>query len=631
MKKLFGQATAWMWCILMVFASVSSWAQNLDNPSNWFELEQGYLWVADTEGASGLQHVMAEDVPWQISTSTMVNRGYHDGAIWLRFSLNTTNRTSSQVYLELATPFVDYIDLHLVDPITGQELLHQRSGDHVAKSTRFLKHRYPVFPLQIPAAGKYHIYLHLQSTSSFMFPVTLMLPEQFVEEEMGRQIFYGNIFGMLLVLAFYNGIVWVFIREKAYLYNAVFVIAATIYQACISGIGNVYVWQGNYIVNDKILMVSTIVSVYFAGRFASRFLELRKHAPLVDRVLTVILAVFVFMLIPALLLQERYVLPLLSVMELFVCVFAIAAMILLCFNGNYWARHLLAGWSILIMGTIVFVFSNLGMVDRNIFVEYMHAGGMALGNVMVTSALAARLGKERSAKNHALSQALELAQEVADLNQEKEQLAYSANMELERRVEQKTQQLHGMLQELKISNQQLTYATQTDALTGIGNRRYLDSRFPELIKQCQQHRTALGILVIDADHFKQINDKYGHLVGDQCLKKLATILRRFSRRDLDVLVRYGGEEFVLLLTATDVDGARNVAEAIRNYVENSAFWVDQQKLPVTVSIGLHVGIPPQNADGDSLLQKADKALYAAKRNGRNRVELHEECSSTANA
>ena len=110
-----------------------------------------------------------------------------------------------------------------------------------------------------------------------------------------------------------------------------------------------------------------------------------------------------------------------------------------------------------------------------------------------------------------------------------------------------------------------------------------------------------------------------------------SIFLRFSRRDLDVLVRYGGEEFVMLLPATDVQGVRKVAEAIRRYVEHSSFWSNRKKIPVTVSIGACVVIPTLSTEGESLVQKADQALYRAKSNGRNRVEFFQNRFSATNA
>jgi diguanylate cyclase (GGDEF)-like protein len=130
---------------------------------------------------------------------------------------------------------------------------------------------------------------------------------------------------------------------------------------------------------------------------------------------------------------------------------------------------------------------------------------------------------------------------------------------------------------------------------------------------------------------KKINDEFGHLMGDECLKKIAVILQRFSRRNLDVLVRYGGEEFILLLPATDEAGVYKVAESIRHHIEYASFWCNDKRIPVTVSVGVHAGITEPYAAGESLLVKADEALYKAKKNGRNRVELYRSECETANS
>ena len=604
------------WGVLFLLSTQNAAAAD---EASVYTLKPGYDWLIDTEGDKDLQAVLFFELPWQQSTHPVVNQGYISDPLWLKYDFSTDNTTARELFLEIKSPFIDKVEVYLFDAQAKKILSHQTGGDHRAPNLHYLNHRYPLFALQIPTAGDYQLYLRVSSASAMMFNVNLVQPEAFVQKEMGSRIFYGLFFGMMLVLAFYNGIVWGFIREVAYLYNTVFVIAAALYQAGLSGLGNVYLWQGNQAINDKVLIVTTILTIYFAGRFASRFLDLKQFAPTLYKIITVIIALFILMIIPTLMLSEELMMPIVSVMELSVCLFAIAAMIWLCIKGNYWARYLLAGWSILIFGTIAFVLANLGILDRSDTIEYIHAAGLALGNVLVTSALAARLGQERAAKNKAVENALLLAQEVSDLNQEKEWMAQTVNVELERRVEQKTEELNEMLQQLKTSNKQLTKVTQTDALTGVGNRRYLDDRFPELIKQCQQHRSALGILVIDADHFKQINDEFGHLVGDECLKKLATVLRRFARRDLDVLVRYGGEEFVLLLPGVDGVNLRavmnNLQQVLRKYMKHPGG-------PVTASFG--VALLGHGESVESWLARADNALYTAKETGRDRIVYAED-------
>jgi two-component system cell cycle response regulator len=159
----------------------------------------------------------------------------------------------------------------------------------------------------------------------------------------------------------------------------------------------------------------------------------------------------------------------------------------------------------------------------------------------------------------------------------------------------------------------------TDGLTGLYNRRYMESHVVTLIEQAQTRGKPLALLIVDIDFFKSINDTYGHDAGDDVLREFAIRLKK-SIRGIDLACRYGGEEFVVVMPETDMAVASVVAERIRRRIAAEPFAVDKgaKAVPVTISIGLAA----LGAAGDataSLLKRADQALYRAKRDGRNRV------------
>lgn len=164
----------------------------------------------------------------------------------------------------------------------------------------------------------------------------------------------------------------------------------------------------------------------------------------------------------------------------------------------------------------------------------------------------------------------------------------------------------------------------TDTLTAVNNRRFYDQRLLEEIEAAKRNKLSLSCLLLDIDHFKNINDGYGHLIGDVVLKDIAAIIRA-QLRGSDVLARYGGEEFSALLPVTDEDAAMEVAERVRSAVENKVFCFDDgDKFSVTVSIGVATYDPLSDENsfqmrGDFLVNKADECLYQCKEAGRNRV------------
>jgi two-component system cell cycle response regulator len=159
----------------------------------------------------------------------------------------------------------------------------------------------------------------------------------------------------------------------------------------------------------------------------------------------------------------------------------------------------------------------------------------------------------------------------------------------------------------------------TDALTGLSNRRYMESHLGTLIEQAAARGKALAALVLDIDYFKAINDTHGHDAGDDVLRDFALRIKR-SIRGIDLACRYGGEEFVIIMPETDLAVAAMVAERLRRRIAADPFAIAQgtRQVPVTISIGI-AGLRGKEDDAASLLKRADEALYRAKRDGRNRV------------
>jgi diguanylate cyclase (GGDEF)-like protein len=157
-----------------------------------------------------------------------------------------------------------------------------------------------------------------------------------------------------------------------------------------------------------------------------------------------------------------------------------------------------------------------------------------------------------------------------------------------------------------------------DGLTGAYNKRYLIDALDREIKRTQRHRRELSVAVLDIDHFKGINDTYGHLIGDEVLKEFSRRLMAIVRQD-DIFARYGGEEFVAVFSETTLPHAIQVAETFRATIGNAPFTTPSGPLPVTVSIGVASTSGNENTGSTDLIGLADKCLYQAKRSGRNRV------------
>jgi two-component system, cell cycle response regulator len=159
--------------------------------------------------------------------------------------------------------------------------------------------------------------------------------------------------------------------------------------------------------------------------------------------------------------------------------------------------------------------------------------------------------------------------------------------------------------------------TTMDGLTQIYNRRYFEEALEREVSRSRRYERSLALVMFDVDHFKQVNDGYGHLAGDYVLKQLASTLRTRIRRE-DVFARYGGEEFGLLLPEIELAGAVQLADKARGLVEKQRFEFDKNIIPVTISLGVAV-LAPEHRDLVDLKRASDAKLYEAKATGRNRV------------
>ncbi len=178
-----------------------------------------------------------------------------------------------------------------------------------------------------------------------------------------------------------------------------------------------------------------------------------------------------------------------------------------------------------------------------------------------------------------------------------------------------------MEEELLSLNRKLEALSLQDGLTGVANRRLFDRTLKSEWFRSARSRQPLSLILLDIDHFKQYNDRYGHIQGDECLIKVAQALSKMPLRSTDLFARYGGEEFVLFLPNADRDSAIEIAEKCRSIVRELGIPHEDSSAgdAVTVSVGIASTTPMQDADPASLIAEADRMLYKAKECGRNRV------------
>lgn len=599
--------------VLLYFLSDQLFAADLnltEQADYFFDVENQYK--IDTLAAD------PEKIPWRQNRDGSLNLGFSAATVWLRMPVSTQVSRPPALF-EVAWPFIDRVQAYWVDARGVHDLGVQ--GDHSPKTQQYLQHRFFVFPLPDTMNLEGTLYLKINTGSSILLPMHLWEPEDFFYKENRQQIFLGFFFGLLTIILIYNLGMWFYVRDRLYLYYVAYLIFVCVYIGSLTGLGQQYFWGNSVYFSDTSLLVGVLGSFVFGSLFVDRFLQLRKNNPLAHRCIIAAVGVYGLLVVGYQISDEATITPIGQGLGIFASVFAYAVGIREWQKGNPDARYFTIAWSMLLVGTCIYTLYLAGWLPGNTVIRNIQIFGLVVELALLSFALGAHFTRERAAAKQATEVALHLASEVNRSHEEKIRLQEQANQELETKVVERTRELQNTLSRLEDANQQLEALSNTDQLTGLKNRRYFTKYYEEEFRRSIRNQQPITIVVLDIDHFKQVNDTYGHLAGDLCLKQVAEVIRFHTQRPGDMAVRFGGEEFVIMLPDTGVEGAGKVSEYIREQVEKLDINADGVHFKVTISLGIAAVVPDDSWTPDALIGKADAALYQAKANGRNRVEV----------
>lgn len=553
----------------------------------------------------------------------MLNLGYSDAAYWVKLPMNNTSRDPVSKLVEVSYAVLDHVAFFLVDNGVPKDFYY--TGDNRPFWKRPYPHQTFVFPVLLQPGQNTDLYIKVSSSSSVQIPITIWSPEAFHREKQNASLIFGMVFGVLIAMFFYNLLVFSAVRELHHLYYALYMLAISLFFLSIYGYGYRFLWPDAVSWNDNALVFFLGGFLLFAGLYIYEFLSIKKTQTL--KIATqVFLATATFVVLSSLSAPYYIAIRLALVCCAMSIILATWAGIARVIEGDISARYFCGGFVFFVAGGLMILGNKLGVLPRNELTENALLFGAAIQAILLSLAMADRLNRE---KQHRIMLQQELllserelieSQQLALHNERKANEAHrnslilqqQSNEVLEHKVKKRTE-------ELEHAYEQMKDLASKDSLTGVKNRKHLDERFYAECKRAQRNREQLSVLMIDLDHFKNINDEFGHVLGDKCLIAVARQIKKTLGRATDVIARYGGEEFCILLPMTPQKDAEEIADTIRRNVETMVCDFNGIKISMTISAGVASTTPATVADAFQLIDKADRALYQAKQKGRNRV------------
>lgn len=597
------------------FASTMSIDEHTPTPLNLTP----WLMVTHSNGTSQLADIQAlPQTQWHKFTSKDIQRlSQHN--FWLTVNLSSGDDSLSRI-LALDNPLLDKVTIyHLV----GNQLIDTvYMGDTLPYKQRPLLSNIFLYPFKISANEQHTFYLHIETEGSAAVPLNLWSANDLAQIAESTAVEHGFQLGVLAAIGIFSLFIALASGSFSYSYYSGYVLSMTLLVASINGFAFRFLWPNWPVFQRLMVPILLPLVMAFALMFTEKILQLKYHN---RRMLLICRYSAVYILLVSLLVPfVRYgtvlYIEIVSVVVLSTILMVLA--IVQAINGHKLAKLYTIGWVSMLTGACISSLLYLGVINLNLKPQTPVMLGLTFEIIFMSLVLAIRYNDERKAKLRIQQEALKQAQKIRSAREEALKLEAETNERLEQMVQERTLELEITLRELHEVNQKLTEQSTIDSLTGVKNRSAFDKRLLAESRISRRQETPIALLMLDIDRFKSINDHFGHLAGDQALKKIAQTLQQHLKRPTDLVSRFGGEEFAIILPNTTAEGALKVAEGIRDAVTSIGLEWEGKPIPLTISIGVSADIMASDQHSTELLEQADKALYQAKNNGRNQVKLY---------
>ena len=534
------------------------------------------------------------------------------GENWIAFELVNNSEKTKKVYLDMANQVrINEVALFIRDQyndIDKKKMELQRSNNRSVKVT-------------VDPHSKITIYVAITSSAQLRSSVKVYSIESYIEANSTLQFQQGIVIGGLLCLSIACMLLFFGTGSKAIIALFGYLLSNSLMLAVMLGFNLYYLFPAfTWLVGIELPLLSATSAIFLLA-FSTQFFNLKNKFYNIHRVVRAVCwALLIYMPMS---LQLSIVDNINISMAIYVLLeFSLIVLGIYLYKSASRLALLFTFVMLIQLIFVLIVIVSVNWFDMG-FVSYRSSFyGMLfwLNALMITFILSYQYRYQLADKQLAQRQAL-----TSELNSERAQeelftLQSQSQEDLENRVQERTLELNIALQELEEVNRELEQKNTLDELTGLYNRRFYDQRILAEYRRSKRNLTPLSIVLIDIDHFKSVNDTYGHLAGDQCLTWVSQHINKSLKRSSDMAFRYGGEEFCLILPDTDAKGALALAETLRERIAEQPFIYDGKDISLTVSNGIFTYVQQENVTPEQIFSCADKALYQAKNHGRNQTQ-----------
>lgn len=574
-------------------------------------IASAYLALRDPSGTLSLEDIKARRADFvPLGLGDAPNFGMSADTHWFRVGLYPeTSGGNRQIIkiLEVTAPTLSHVRIAVVDPVSGQTLSDLQTGYSYPFDSRPEPYRGFAIPLGLDPGRPVDLYLQIRSQGALDAAATLWDPKDFEAYSRDSYLVYGLYFGALGALILYNLMLFVSLRDTTYLLYVAFAGSLAMGGVAHSGIGFQFLWPQAVGWTGIAHVTLYALVLFFGPLFCRSFLRLDVHSRLLSGLLLLSAAAALAVIVLLLTVGFRVAAIAESLLGMIFPLLAIAGGGLAWLRGQRSARWFLLAWTILLVGIALLAARNMDLIPNTFLTRHALQIGNVLEMLLLSFALAERIADLRRQKVEAEAEAVSARQAMVAALERTER-------ELERAVDSRTRELMAINDTLVRQRNELSQAVQTDSLTGLANRAGVRDRLQMSIARCGPE-SSVGVLLMDLDGFKEINDTLGHLSGDSVLREVGKRLRTCVQRSSDTVGRLGGDEFVVVLAGLKTaEDARSVAASILRALAEPVM-IGEERVNARASIGIAT-YPADGADVDTLLEVADRRMYAVKRDSK---------------